>query len=63
MPAGVAPAGSEVGELVSSVRSPPLTANAPTLPALLSSTYSVAPSGLRRASTAPTPTEVRAAAE
>jgi hypothetical protein len=29
MPAGVAPAGSEVGEVASSVRLPPLTANAP----------------------------------
>jgi hypothetical protein len=38
MPAGVAPVGSEVGELDSSVRLPPLTANAPTAPALLSST-------------------------
>ena len=35
---GVAPVGSEVGELDSSVRLPPLTANAPTAPALLSST-------------------------
>src|SRR2546427_5276857 len=55
MPAGVAPAGSEVRELVSSVRLPPVTAKAPTAPILLSSTYRVRPSGLRRASTAPTP--------
>src|SRR5215471_8177843 len=55
MPAGVAPAGSEVGELASSVRSPPLTANAPMAPILLSSTNRVRPSGLSRASTAPTP--------
>src|SRR6266568_4338842 len=43
------------GEVPSSVRLPPVTANAPTAPILLSSTYSVRPSGLRRASTAPTP--------
>src|SRR2546429_7793869 len=55
MPAGVAPAGSKVGELGSSVRVPPLTANTATAPALLSSTNRVPPSGLRRASTAPTP--------
>src|ERR1700722_1126244 len=55
MPAGVAPAGSEVGEVASSVRLPPLTANAPTAPILLSSTYRKRPSGLSRASTAPTP--------
>src|SRR6266702_6510874 len=55
MPAGVAPAGSAVGELDSSVRLPPLTANAPTLPIRLSSTYRKPPSGLSRASTAPTP--------
>ena len=55
MPAGVAPAGSDVGEPGSSVRLPPLTAKAPTAPIRLSSTYRVRPSGLRRASTAPTP--------
>src|SRR5580704_14805417 len=55
MPAGVAPAGSEVGELDSSVRLPPLTANTPTLPIRLSSMYKKPPSGLSRASTAPTP--------
>ena len=55
MPAGVAPAGSEVGEVASSVRLPPLTANVPTAPILLSSTYRKRPSGLSRASTAPTP--------
>src|SRR2546429_5941309 len=55
MPAGVAPAGSKVGELGSSVRVPPLTANTATAPALLSSTNRVPPSGLRRASAAPTP--------
>src|SRR6266487_6361926 len=55
MPAGVAPAGSETGEVASSARSPPVTAKTPTAPALLSSTYRVRPSGLRRASTAPTP--------
>src|SRR5436305_14707980 len=55
MPAGAAPAGSAVGELASSVRLPPLTVNAPTASALLSSTYRVRPSGLRRASAAPTP--------
>src|SRR5271169_1920044 len=55
MPAGVAPAGSANGEVPSSVRLPPVTANAPTLPILLSSTYRKRPSGLRRASTAPTP--------
>ena len=32
MPAGVAPAGSETGELGSSVRFPPFTAKAPTAP-------------------------------
>src|SRR3984957_18515708 len=55
MPAGVAPAGSGVGEPGISVRFPPFTAKAPTAPMRLSSTYSVRPSGLRRASTAPTP--------
>src|SRR5271170_6055195 len=55
MPAGVAPVGSNAGELGSSVRLPPLTAKAPTAPMRLSSTYNVRPSGLRRASTAPTP--------
>src|SRR5580704_18093626 len=55
MPAGVAPAGSEVGEVASSVRLPPLTANVPTAPTLLSSTYRNRPLGLSRASTAPTP--------
>ena len=45
MPAGVAPAGSGVEELASSVRLPPLTANAPTAPILLSSTNRVWPSG------------------
>src|SRR5208282_3766124 len=55
MPAGAAPAGSAVGELASSVRLPPLTANAPTAPILLSSTHRVPPSGPSRASTAPTP--------
>ena len=49
MPAGVAPAGSGVGELASSVRLPPLTANAPTAPILLSLTNRVWPWGLRRA--------------
>jgi hypothetical protein len=39
MPAGVAPAGSEVGDPASSVRFPPSTAKAPTAPILLSSTY------------------------
>ena len=37
------------------MRSPPFTANSPTAPIRLSSTYSVRPSLLRRASTAPTP--------
>src|ERR1700748_681597 len=55
MPAGVAPEGSANGEVLSSVRLPPLTANAPTLPIRLSSTYRKPPSGLSRASTAPTP--------
>src|SRR5215472_4129551 len=55
MPAGAAPAGSGVGELASSVRLPPLTANAPTAPIRLSSTYRFWPSGLRRASTGPAP--------
>src|SRR5579859_7406741 len=55
MPAGVAPVGSANGEVLSSVRLPPLTANAPTLPIRLSSTYRNWPSGLSRASTAPTP--------
>src|SRR6202051_2522277 len=55
MPAGVAPAGSGVGEPGSSVRFPPFTAKAPTAPIRLSSTNRVWPSGLRRASTAPTP--------
>src|ERR1700758_3761740 len=55
MPAGVAPAGSGVGEVASSVRLPPLTANVPTSPTRLSSTYRKRPSGLSRASTAPTP--------
>ena len=35
MPAGLAPTGSEVGEVASSVRLPPLTANVPTAPILL----------------------------
>src|SRR5258706_11807327 len=55
MPAGVAPAGSKVGEPASSVRLPPWTANVPTAPILLSSTYRNRPSGLSRGSTAPTP--------
>jgi hypothetical protein len=55
MPAGEAPAGSAVGEPESSVRLPPWTAKAPTASAELSSTNSQRPSGLRRASTAPTP--------
>src|SRR5579862_2917099 len=55
MPAGVAPAGSANGDVPSSVRLPPLTANAPTAPILLSLTYRKPPSGLSRASTAPTP--------
>ena len=54
MPAGVAPAGSGAGELASSVRLPPWTANAATAPVPLSSTYRNCPSGLSRASTAPT---------
>ena len=54
MPAGAAPAGSGNGEVPSSVRLPPLTANAATLPIALSSTYRKLPSGLSRASTAPT---------
>src|SRR5689334_19098327 len=45
MPAGVAPAGSEVGDVLSSVRLPPLTAKVPTAPILLSSTYRKRPSG------------------
>src|SRR5215831_12039606 len=53
MPAGVAPGGSETGEPASSVRLPPWTANSPTAPILLSSTYRNRPSGLSRASTAP----------
>src|SRR5258708_11313403 len=44
-----------MGELGSSVRLPPLTANAPTPPIRLSSTYRKRPSGLSRGSTAPTP--------
>ena len=55
MPAGVAPAGRANGEVLSSVRLPPLTANAPTLPIRLSSTNRKLPSGLSRASTAPIP--------
>jgi hypothetical protein len=39
MPAGAAPAGSGVGELASSVRLPPWTANEATAPAALSSRY------------------------
>ena len=41
MPAGVAPVGSETGELGSSVRFPPFTAKAATASTRLSSTYSV----------------------
>src|SRR6516225_4768321 len=55
MPAGVAPVGNETGDPVSSVRLPPLTANSPTAPILLSSTYRKRPSGLSLASTAPAP--------
>ena len=55
MPPGVAPAGSDVGELGSSVRLPPFTAKVPIAPILLSSTNNQRPSGLRPASTAPTP--------
>src|SRR6266568_1139264 len=54
MPAGVAPAGSDAGEVASSASLPPWTANAATAPVPLSSTYRKRPSGLRRASTAPT---------
>jgi hypothetical protein len=52
-----APAGSGVGELGSSVRLPPFTANEATTLALLPFTSSVLPSGDRRASTAPAPAE------
>src|SRR6266404_2020447 len=55
MPAANAPGGSDVGELGSCVRLPPLTANVATTPALLPFTNSVAPSGDRRRSTAPPP--------
>jgi hypothetical protein len=57
MPEATAPADSGVGELGSSVRVPPLTANAATTLALLPLTSSVRPSGDRRASTAPAPAE------
>ena len=57
MPAANAPAGSGVGELGSSVRFPPLTANDAITSALLPFTSSVLPSGDRRASTAPAPAE------
>ena len=55
MPAGVAPPGSAVGEPATSVRFPLFTAKTPTAPIRLSSTNRNLPSGLRRASTAPTP--------
>src|ERR1019366_6931044 len=50
MPNGVAPAGSELGEDANSVISPPSTVKPLTASDLLSTTHSVAPSGLRRAS-------------
>src|ERR1700722_7744057 len=56
-PAAKAPTGSGVGELGSSVRLPPFTANDAMTLALLPSTSSVLPSGDRRASTAPAPAE------
>jgi hypothetical protein len=52
-PAGVAPAGNETDPI--SVSWPPLTVNTPTVAVRLSLTYSVWPSSLSRASTAPTP--------
>src|ERR1700722_236469 len=56
MPAGVAPAGREVGEPGSSVRLPlPLPAKVPPDEILLSLTYRNRPSGLSPGSTAPTP--------
>ena len=55
MPKGVAPAGSAVGEVVSSVRLPALTVKAlielPAVPTI----QSVWPSGLSLASSAPSP--------
>jgi hypothetical protein len=53
MPAGVAPAGRVTEPC--SVSCPPSTPNTPIAPMRLSPTYSVRPSRLRRASTAPTP--------
>src|SRR5437763_1138741 len=55
MPKGAAPAGSGVGELGSSVRLPPSTANPLTASARVSTTQSALPSGPRRASSAPAP--------
>ena len=55
MPKACAPDGSIVGEEASSVRFPPLTANALTLAAPVSTTQSLSPLGPRRASSGPRP--------
>src|SRR2546430_7388740 len=55
MPTGCAPDGSAVGDDASSVRFPPLTANALTLAAPVSTTQSLSPLGPRRASSGPRP--------
>src|ERR1700680_3765068 len=55
MPTACAPAGSAVGDEASSVRFPPLTANALTFAAPLSTTHSLSPLGPRRASSGPRP--------
>ena len=55
MPKGVAPAGSGVGEVVSSLRVPPLTVKALIELAAVPTTQSVWPSGLSLASSAPSP--------
>src|SRR5882757_3240433 len=55
MPKGAAPAGREVGDEASSVRSPPFTVSPVTAFDPSSTTQSVAPSGASRASNAPLP--------
>ena len=60
MPAGAAPGGNEVGEPADSLRLPSSTASVATASALLSTTNSQWPSGLRRSSTAPSPVPLRA---
>ena len=55
MPNGAAPAGRAVGEVENSVRLPPLTVKPLSLSAPVPTTQSVLPSGLRRASSLPSP--------